>query len=414
MSPVPTVLLPWSGLLQHDAESFDPSKMKTAALGFGNSQTLERFAWDLELLSQLEALAPAGAVTFAGGGCTMLHLDKHEQRVSVDLDLYFWTGTKASSEAAWKKVMDAFAARLGHQDASYFQLIEYVPSDPKVTLPMHAYEVVCPTATGQTVMATGLLGCRIVVEVVLAEPASREPISARAVLPFASSGPHTGSSARGLIASKLLALSVGEVGLPHKRMYELAKHVHDIARLQQRHLLTVADLEELHGLLKKVLAIENSWHRRQSTLERCQVSANTMMNVFESTLLRAAITDLENNNLRTKLGDEIWQTWPRLVRLLFSAAVGPHQRTEFLEARRVLDEYLWIAKLTSPQQRKQLEDLLLDDLNKASYGSRGILKGLPPSALFIELVFHGRLDAAIATCRPAFDPAWPPFPITPV
>lgn len=411
---MPGVLAPWSGLLRHDAELFDPAKMKAEALGFGNSQTLERFAWDLELLAQLEAVSPAGSLTFGGGGCSMLHLDKADQRVSVDLDLYFWTGSKESSDAAWEQVLERFKDRLSHQDANYFQLVQYVPADPKVTLPMRAYEITCPSATGQTVMSTGLVGCRIMVEVVFAEPASRMEIGPRPVLPFPSSGPHYGSSPRGLIASKMLALSVGEVGLPTKRMYELVKHVYDVTKLQHRHLTTVADVEDLQNLLRAVLAIENKWHKRQSTLARCQVSANTMMTVFESTLFRAAIMDFENNNLRNKVGDEAWHTWPRLVRLLFSAAAGPHQRTEFLEARQILETYLWVDKLTSPQQRKGLEDRLLDELNRASYGSRGILRGLPPSALFIELVFHSRLEAAVAACRPMFDPAWPPFPITPV
>lgn len=415
MSPVPTVLEPYARRLVHDPAAFDGPTMSAHALNFRHMGTLEPFAWDLEVLSQLERRSPPDHLTFAGGGCTQLYLPIEIQRASVDLDIYFFNGDEKASRSEWQKVVASFNAELGDIVPGYFALVEAPPTrPPKVHLPMLRYEVICPTTTGQTVMADGRKGCRIVVEVIFTAPPSAVPIGPRGVLPF-DTGEHQGLRPTALIASKLLALSVGEIGIPGHRLEELAKHVHDIARLQAVAIAAVADLEETRAFLDTVLEMENRWHKPQSSLVSCRASVGTVMALLETGFMQNSISDFENNNLRQRLPDEDWQIWPRLVRLLFSAVAGPHNRSEFLEGRRAAG-LLETSRLSAPQQRVALQRSLLEALAEADFGTTAALreKRLEPAPLFLELVFRARLDEAVRPVQKVLGPEWPGFALTPI
>lgn len=403
--PVPPALAPWAALLRHDPNAFDPAAMQAQAGAF-NTQTLERFAWDYEILSQLEALAPAGLLTLYGGGCAMLHLDVADQRASVDIDLFCWSGDEASSRAAWDVVMAAFIARLGQLQAGVFQLKQYVPKNPKTLLPMNAYELVCPTATGLR-LPDGAAGCLIKVEVMFAPPPTRTTIAPRPVLPFATTLAHAGVEPTSLIAGKLVALSVGELGVPPGRIEELVKHVYDITKLNQKVIGSVGDLEQVRAAVRTTVELENNWHRPKSTSRRCAIAANAVLELFGSSMLEQATRNFGNNYARAgAVTVDDWLVWPRLTRLLFAAVLGPH-RNEFVDARRAVFGSLAVGSLSAPQ-REALEAALRQEFLAHDRWRANQAKGLPPAAIFLDVVYGVGLERATTIVRGVLGSGWSP------
>lgn len=388
------------GDLTHPLDAFDPDRQRANAEGWGNSQNLERFAWDYEILGQLERIDP-DRVTAFGGTATMLHLPLLTQRASVDADVF--CGDADRFEAIIREIEAFFAVRLPESD--YFRFSRWDP-ELQIPIPKRAYHVVLPSATGAQWRVSEndsyQPGTHIKIEVLNAEPPARVQLPATRVLPFASSGPHWVLPHSHVTAMKLLALATAEVGLPPHRITELVKHVYDVAQLS-RHFDSRDKLGELIGATAAMLELENRWHRPKAEATNCATAVRTTVDLLEATVIREQAGQFADLYLRERPSVEEWSVWGKRVCHLAFVAVKRHNIDDYLSTVRGTDRLL--RQRLAPEQERPLRKALVAKLRSLDLASARPSDAFP-AVVFHEISFRVGYREAAAVVAPVLGDGW--------
>ncbi len=388
------------GVLKHPLDAFDPVIQRANAQGWGNSQVLEKFGWDFELLAQLGGVAPDDVTAF-GGMPAMLHLPLELQRASVDVDVF------CPSKDRFEEIVRTIETELSRHDPSgrFFKFVA-ATSELQLPIPKVAYHVVFPSATGVSWLnpetKTYEPGTHVKLDALIAPPPARAIHQGAQVLPFAYTGPHPVVPLISTTAMKLLALASGEVGLPPHRITELVKHVYDVSHLLLG-INTRESLVELIEATKDTLELENRWHQPKSDLPSCAVAIKTTLAMLEVTVIREKAENFADTYLRASPSAEEWALWARETRYLAYVACKKGSIDDYVETirvdRRLLQRELAadVARALTADLRKELRKL---DLASESPSDRF------PVVLFLEIVFRRGYRAASACVAATLGPDW--------
>lgn len=390
--------------LVHPHAAFDPAALMAQAAGFADRSRVEVFAWDYELLAQIRKRSDEG--TLFGGACAALHLAPGEQRLSVDVDIY-WPPEKL---AEWEAVITDIRTNLG--DSVYFRF----DTDDDLLLPhtkmkLLRYYAHCPSTTGHTVLwgdNKSQNGVTIKLEVAMFTPVSRELIAATQVPPFVRTGPYQALPLIHSVATKLLAVAGGEGGAPAGRADAYAKHVYDLWRLQAR-LTSVGDVQRVGEAMAEWLRRENVVRRGRTkpTPAGCALGIRDTIQLMSRSQYRDALTTFGTAFLPAgnRPDADQWPSVSGLVAYLGLATAGLVPADEFLAVRDLLPR-LAIAHIPTPAARKALERGLSEVLGEGDRFARLRHGDDLPDALFCAVALGGRLDEAIKICDSVLGGDW--------
>lgn len=106
--------------------------------GFKNMERMEKFLWDLELFQQIQEKL-GSRIVLKGGAAIQFYLPIEAQRTSVDIDMIFY-GTKEEIDTVLEDIVNQF-----NVNEDIFSWKEYIPKNPRTTLPLCTYYVEVPS-----------------------------------------------------------------------------------------------------------------------------------------------------------------------------------------------------------------------------------------------------------------------------
>ena len=247
--------------LIHDRTYFslDHIAERKKQYNFTQAVKVETFLWDLELYGHLQHYL-GDNVVLKGGAAAQLFFSPEQQRTSVDIDVIY-TGDTKTLLSALTSIHKAFG-----EDDTFFKFIQYIPKNPKTTLPLETYHVSVPSITE----GKGVL--HIKVDFHLMEKNTLETIemeSASAfVIPLAFR-PRCLSSGS-LFGDKMLTLAQGSVGIPTEREDDIVKQLYDIDLLSK--IVSSKDTAAIRNamdiLFKRELAVRNEQVEFEKALQQ--------------------------------------------------------------------------------------------------------------------------------------------------
>jgi len=214
--------------------------------GFKNMERMEKFLWDLELFQQIQEKL-GNRIVLKGGAAIQFYLPIEAQRTSVDIDMIFY-GTKEEIESVLEDIVNQF-----NVNEDIFSWKEYIPKNPRTTLPLYTYYVEVPSVltakelrseTKQSVIQ------EVKVEFIMQnEPVEYRLVKGNNIFAVNSDLEYQMLSLDHLFADKLTTLGPNTIGVQDDRLDEQIKQFYDIWMLTHLHFEGL----DIHEIRKKYL-----------------------------------------------------------------------------------------------------------------------------------------------------------------
>lgn len=231
--------------LKNKPESFlrETFEIRMQEHGFKNMERMEKFLWDLELFQQIQEKL-GDRIVLKGGAAIQFYLPIEAQRTSVDIDMIFY-GAKEEIDIVLEDIVNQL-----NEHSRIFSWKEYIPKNPRTTLPLYTYYVDVPsvlTAKELRSEEIDIITQEVKVEFIM-QNEQVEYILAKGNNIFAvnSDLEYQILSLDYLFADKLTTLGPNTIGVQDDRLDEQIKQFYDIWLLTNLHheKLSVKEIRE--------------------------------------------------------------------------------------------------------------------------------------------------------------------------
>jgi len=337
-------------LLIHNSRSFSKEELfrRAETYGFSQPQILELFAWDYELVAQLQDLSDN--LVLKGGAAAQLYLPTETQRGSVDIDL-----TTHLGGGELDRLINNFSYKF-RRLTPLFQFKRYSPKAPKVKVPMNTYDVLLPSVFQEN--------CSIKVDV-LTSRLSLPTVEMSSIETFAIRVSRVKTVSLGaLIGDKLLTLASETIGIAGEEDYP--KQIYDIEMLTFKGgKLTQSVFKHAADAIEKIVLEEAQF--------RCiETSPIEVLEDVERTMERYSLVDLAVGGPSTKrninnfqqfyvnrgeMSTRLYEWSCRALRIKFLAALMQSYLSGKIEDSQVVQSILRSLEISSTITKANKRDI---------------------------------------------------------
>lgn len=285
------------GKLFHDRSCFlrETFENRMNKYGFKSMGRMELFLWDLEIFLQIQERMKE-RIILKGGAAVQFYLPVDVQRTSVDIDMLFY-GTYAEICSVLEDIKKEIGAEEG-----LFEFQEYIPKNPKTTLPLHTYFTNVPSVLTPAERRTAddaPVHQEIKAEFILETKKKNYTVmTGERIFAVNSKNKYQILSLDSLFADKLTTLGSQTIGVQDDRIDEQVKQMYDILMLI-RYCFSEMDVQAVY---KKYLErSEEEWNDRKS--EKAFSITEIQKDVFRQLARYSQVDNGEDRELTKAIND---------------------------------------------------------------------------------------------------------------
>lgn len=311
--------------LKNKPESFlrETFEIRMQEHGFKNMERMEKFLWDLELFQQIQEKL-GDRIVLKGGAAIQFYLPIEAQRTSVDIDMIFY-GAKEEIDIVLEDIVNQL-----NKHSRIFSWKEYIPKNPRTTLPLYTYYVDVPsvlTAKELRSEEIDIITQEVKVEFIMQnEPVEYILAKGNNIFAVNSDLEYQILSLDYLFADKLTTLGPNTIGVQDDRLDEQIKQFYDIWLLTNLHheKLSVKEIREKY--LKRA---QQECEERKGIFDIEEIKADVRRQMLRykradggsDGILKKTINDFNSLYLNAKVdfNPQIVACGAALVELIFEA-----------------------------------------------------------------------------------------------
>lgn len=387
--------------LFHEKKDFerDTFAERMEEYGFKNMVRMELFLWDLELFLQIQKIF-GDRIVLKGGAATQFYLPCEAQRTSVDIDMLFY-GSYQEIEENLKKIEEVL-----NVSDKLFHFVEYVPKNPKTTLPLHTYFVDIPsvlTSAERNKKDKEFPSQELKIEFILqSQKIEFEKRTGEHLFAVNSKWEYQLLPLNHLFADKLTTMGCETIGVQNSRMDEQVKQFYDILMLTQNCIAEI-DCAVVREKYKNLACVE--WETRKEEeydLEmviadvRKQLLRYEMADSGDDTELKKYINDFHSLYLNSKVeySPQSVACGATLIRLMYNLMISG-SGWEKLQQALEIEKWLELSHLSGKEKGlkvREIREILIKELGSYSIIPAQILKGKNIKRIFWAVADIDNLD----------------------
>jgi len=386
--------------LKNKPESFLRETFETRMKehGFKNMERMEKFLWDLELFQQIQEKL-GNRIVLKGGAAIQFYLPIEAQRTSVDIDMIFY-GTKEEIESVLEDIVNQF-----NVSEDIFSWKEYIPKNPRTTLPLYTYYVEVPsvlTAKELRSEEQEIITQEVKVEFIMQkEPVEYTLANGNNIFAVNSDLEYQILSLNHLFADKLTTLGPNTIGVQEDRLDEQIKQFYDIWMLTKLHYEEL-DINEIRE--KYLKRAKQECEERNCSFDIDEIKEDVRMQMIRykrtdsgsDALLKKTVNDFNSLYLNSKVdfNPQTVACGAALIELMYEVIF---EGTDWSVVQKALeiDKLLRFENLEGKERGAKIKEVMQMFLKEfGSYSCIDIkeLKGKRPSRMFWAVVNKDNVD----------------------